>query len=87
MEPSLERAVMPLPEIKLTFDCDKQVVDIKFAPEDFKTWEWVIACLDMAKSKACHHRDLQLQQQAMAEAQRAYAAQQRAAQLHKQIIG
>ena len=71
-----------LPALAIGWDADKQQVLLDFNPEHFRTWDFVLALLQMAQRKA--ETQLRSQQvQAMAEAQQ--QAQQNAL-LRKQIL-
>ncbi len=47
-----------LPTITVTFDPETQAVGVQFAPTDFKTWDMVVATLEMAKSFAEFNRNM-----------------------------
>lgn len=74
-----------LPTIKVTFNPETQAVGIGFEPSEFKSWDFVVATLDMAKSFAEFNRNLQRAQQAQMAAMQAAAEQQQAAQLASNI--
>jgi hypothetical protein len=40
------------PAIVITFDAQQQAVGLHFDPRTFKTWDFVLALLGMAKAKA-----------------------------------
>lgn len=65
--------------IELAFDPKTQDVSITFDNSVYKTWEFLIAVLDMAKAKAQHMQKMTLaanmQRSAMAQAQNAAIAQ------------
>lgn len=48
-----------LPTLAIGWNAELQAVSIKFDPLDFKTWDFVVATLDMAKQWAEHQRDIQ----------------------------
>ena len=58
-----------LPTISVGWNAEEQQVVLHFDPLKFKTWDFVIACLDMAKAQAEQHRRVQLAQQMQAAAQ------------------
>lgn len=64
-----------LPSIKIGFDETHQAVTLEFAPAEFKSWDFVIACLDMAKSQAEHNRNVGRMQALQAAAQQAQQEQ------------
>ncbi len=61
------------PKITITFDPETQGIGIGFDSKDFKTWDFVVAILGIAKDQAEHNRDVArmqaMQQKAMAEHQ------------------
>lgn len=63
--------------IRIGFDPVAQDVSLKFKPEEFKNWDFLLAVLDMAREKA----KLMKQQQMMAQMQE----MQRASQLARQL--
>ena len=61
---------VPLPCIVLAWDQDAQSVRVQMDPAQFKTWEFVLAVLEMAKSWATFQQrngQAVAMQQAMAE--------------------
>ncbi len=61
-----------LPAIAIGWNAEAQIVEIQFDPAHFKTWDFVIALLDMAKLQAENNRRLAqlraMQQQSQDEA-------------------
>lgn len=70
-------------EIRIVFDPEKQATSIQFKAEEFKTWDFVLAVLGMAKDAAELQRNVlrmnAMQQQAVEQAR----AQQLAMQLRR----
>ena len=59
-----------LPTLEITWDNSKQLIGFAFDPQEFKTWDFVIALLDMAKGQAEQRRretQLAVMQQAVQE--------------------
>lgn len=58
-----------IPVIAVAWDEKKQIVGIQFDKAEFRTWDFVIAVLDMAKAQADQHRRMAqiaaMQQQAV----------------------
>lgn len=79
MEPEI--AVVKENEITIKFHPDKQVCVIEFKPTEFKTWDFVLGVLEMAKLAAIQKRD-----QSMMAAMMQQQAQAQAAQRQAQII-
>lgn len=68
-----ENAVQTLPAIHVSWDALSQSVDVQLNPQEFKTYEFVLALLDMAKERVQSLRKMaqinQMQQQAVQAAQ------------------
>ena len=45
-----------LPTLEISWDNSKQLIGFAFDPKEFKTWDFVIALLDMAKGQAEQRR-------------------------------
>jgi hypothetical protein len=62
-----------LPTMTVTFDPETQAVGLKFEPSEFRSWDMVVATLEMAKSFAEFNRNMvrmqAVQQQQMAAQQ------------------
>ena len=74
---NIERA---LPTLEIRWDADKQGVELHFKSDEIKTWEMVLALLDMAKRDATFKLDLaraaSMQQAMVAQQQQSSLAQQ-----------
>lgn len=44
--------VKKLPAISIAFDPDAQIVHLQFDPNEFKTWDYILSLLNMARQKA-----------------------------------
>lgn len=62
---------MDVPTIVVKWDPEKQLVGIGFNPDHFKTWDFVIACLEMAVKQAESNARL-MQIQAIEQGARAH---------------
>ena len=74
-----------LPTIQVGWDADTQEVHLQFSPQDFKKWEFVIACLNMAVAKAEHTQKVN-QVMAMQREAQAQAQNEAQAAVHAQTI-
>ena len=53
-----------MPSFKVIWDTDRQQVELEgIDPAQFKTWDFILAVLDMAKTRAAAVRDVQQAQQ------------------------
>lgn len=68
-------------KITVNVDMDKQTVAVEFDPKEFKTWDFVIASLEQAKSWGEFNRDLLRQQAVMQQ----MAQQQNAVNLRNKL--
>lgn len=79
-----------LPTIKLVWDAEQQVVRVEFQPEEFKTWDFVLAVIEMGKKTAEFKQRVgqmaNVQQHQAAQQQAAMRAAQQAAQVKKQLL-
>ena len=71
-----------LPTLHVVYDPLKQAVGIQFEATDFKTWDFVLAILDMAKMKA----QTQQKMAQVAMLQQAAAMQQQDAEVTRKIL-
>lgn len=69
--------------INIVFDPDKQSVSIKFKTEDFKTWDYILGILEMAKIQA----QFQKQQAMMIAAMNQQAQAQHASKIISNLRG
>lgn len=67
-------------ELKIILDPDKQTVGIKFDNSEFKTWDFILATLEMARIAAEFQKQQAMMMQAM---QQQAAAQQMQKQIHR----
>lgn len=70
------------PTIKVLWDPEKQEVSVQFQTDQFKTWDFVDAILNMAKAK-CQEANRMSKVQQM---QQAVAMAQQEQQLRRQIM-
>lgn len=67
-----------LPTIRLHWSAEKQAVETEFDPKEFKTYEFIIACLDMAKADMEFKRNMTRMANMQKAQQEAIVATQRA---------
>ncbi len=58
--PELNGHAKPPPRLVVEWLAEHQVVNLQFTPADFRTWDFVLAVLDMARQKAEQQQRLAL---------------------------
>ncbi len=71
----------PPPRLVVEWLAERQVVNLQFAPTDFRTWDFVLAVLGMARQKAEQQQKLALGAALQQQMEQAAADQRMASQI------